>query len=122
MRRQRIFEIMEDLEDAIAAAAPTGDEVAAMDPIERAKWAKRQSLKNVEEFVALVVEWNFDPDDTGVPAPVSVESAMQLDNDTFEAIQEHYAQATRKASPPLQQPSPDGAPSVEELTLPMEPL
>jgi hypothetical protein len=118
MRRQRIGEILGDL--AEAATGPTDEDFNAMPARERAANALKLSERNIVEFAGLVAEWNFAED--GIPVPIDVEGVKRLDQQAFEAIQAAYAEATRKASPPLPQPSPNGEQSEAVLSLPQEPL
>jgi hypothetical protein len=118
MRRQQLGEVINSLVDP----PRTREELERMTPKEVAEWSIARSERNLKDFAELVVSWNFDPYDTGEPIPVTVESVKLLDQATYDAIDEAYTAAVRRVAPPLPQPSPDGEPSGEELTLPQEPL
>lgn len=118
MRRQRIGEVLAGLVDR----PKTDDELAAMTPDEIAAWGTARSEANISEFADLIEEWNFDPFDTGTPIAIDAGSVKLLDQQTYDAIGDAYAEATRKVSPPLPQPSDGGESSAVALTLPQEPL
>lgn len=118
MRRQRIGEVLSSLVDR----PKTTDELTAMTPDEIAAWGTARSEANISEMADLIVEWNFDPYDLGTPIAIGADSVKLLDQQTYEAIGDAYAEATRKVSPPLPQPSPAGESSGVALTLPQEPL
>jgi hypothetical protein len=118
MRRQRIGEVIHSLADP----PKSQEELAAMTPAEVAAWGIERSERSLAEYASLIVEWNFDPYGDGAPIPIDVAGIKLLDQDTYDAIDNAYTAAVRRVSPPLPQPSPDGAQLAEELTLPMEPL
>lgn len=118
MRRQRIGEVLGGLVDR----PKTQEELEAMDPDELVIWGSERSERNIAEFAELIVEWNFDPYDTGEAIAIDADGVKLLDQDTYDAIQDAYTAATRKVAPPLPQPSDDGEPSPVALMLPQEPL
>jgi hypothetical protein len=127
MRRRRIGEVLNDLAEP---APKTREELEAMDRAEQAAELARLSQANLEEYASLIVDWNFavpvKDERTGKyvdqPVPVGVDGLLQMDDDTFTAIQEAYTTATRRVAPPLPEPSGGGEPSEEALMLPQEPL
>lgn len=95
--------------------------------IRRGSIAEREAYDDIEtdllmlEFYAsIIVEWNVEGDD-GELVPITVDGLRSLEDTTFIAIQRAWIQAGREVSAPLEQPSSDGAPSLE-AQIPMEPL
>lgn len=118
MRRQRIGEVL----DSLADRPKTDAELAAMTPDEIAIWGTERSERNIAEFAELVIGWNFDPWELGEPIEISSRSVKLLDQNTYDAIQDAYTEATRRVAPPLPEPSDGGEPSEAALMLPQEPL
>lgn len=127
MRRRRIREVLDDL---TVPPPKSREELAELSGEEQQAYVAQLTANAVGELIELVVDWNFavpvKDEKTGAwvdkPQPVSIESAMLMDDDTFNAIQDAYRLATTRVAPPLPEPSDAGEPSEEALMLPQEPL
>lgn len=72
-----------------------------------------------ERFVSYVVEWNLT-DHQGAPEPVGLPALLTLDRAVVLDLIKAWGDAQNgKVDVPLDEPSPDGKPSVE-ATIPME--
>ncbi|MGW6502974.1 hypothetical protein [Nonomuraea angiospora] len=77
------------------------------------------------KFGELLVSWNVeDEDEDGrrTPVPCTVDEFMRQDPRFVREVLDQWAEAIAGVSAPLDQPSPAGEPSPEELSLPMEVL
>ncbi|MGW0587466.1 hypothetical protein [Streptosporangium sp. NPDC002607] len=73
------------------------------------------------EFSTVLVDWNLEDEDTDEPVPCTFEGFIGQDIAFVREIISTWAEHIAGVAAPLEQPSPDGEPSLEE-SLPMEVL
>lgn len=83
---------------------------------------KTENIEKAHELLGLfakaLVEWNV-LDDDGSPVPTTVDGLLSLDDDFNHDLIEAWLLALTAVPPPLEKPSPDGDPSLEQ-SMPME--
>lgn len=72
----------------------------------------------LELLAGALVEWNVTEED-GTPVPRTVEGLLSLDDDFNHDLIGSWLLALSAVPPPLDKPSPDGDPSLEQ-NIPME--
>lgn len=89
----------------------------------------REQLRELlTTFGEILVSWNLEDeaeDGTSTPIPCTAEEFMRQDPAFVREVLDQWTEAVSSVSgvsAPLEQPSPDGEPFPEELSLPMEVL
>lgn len=100
------FELMPVIEGGIDVSTPEG---------------RQEFLDRFLEFGRYLVSWNVEDED-GKPVPCTPQEFTAMDPKFVREILDQWAEAIAGVADPLEQPSPSGVPSPEELSLPMEPL
>ena len=74
-----------------------------------------------KQFIALVLEWNLEDEDTGEPIPTTVEGLRSLELPFVMTLVGAWMDAMKGTTPGLPQPSGSGPQSLE-ASIPMEEL
>ncbi|WP_326646050.1 hypothetical protein OG884_15475 [Streptosporangium sp. NBC_01755] len=74
----------------------------------------------LDMFASVLVDWNLEDEDD-MPVPCTAEALMDQDLRFVTGLMSTWAEHIAGVSAPLERPSPDGEPSLEE-SLPMEVL
>lgn len=104
-----------------ARTVSTGVFLELTDMADRAKWGTDEAKEMMVRFAEVLVSWNLEDEDTGVPVPASFEGLLSQEFDLVMAVINQWMDAVAGVSGPLDPPA-SGGPLSPVASLPMEPL